>query len=81
MKKEYDDFNLDKILIRVNKISRPDLLTMLGGGVAVMQGLGDYEKKAEELQFIKAVAHGLTDILEGNTVTLAEAKKYLAQRN
>ncbi|MFN2308999.1 MAG: prevent-host-death family protein, partial [Gammaproteobacteria bacterium] len=48
-----------------------------GRGVAVVQGLDDYEKTAEELRFIKAVAQGLADIREGDTVTLAEAKKIL----
>lgn len=40
-------------------------------------GLEDYEKSAEELRFVKAVAQGLADIREGNTVTLDDAKKIL----
>ena len=43
----------------------------------MVQGLEDYEKKAEELRFVKAVAQGMADIREGNTVTLREAKKIL----
>jgi prevent-host-death family protein len=69
--------NPGKIVNRVNNTHRPVLLTSRGRGVAVVQGLEDYEKTAEELRFIKAIAHGLTDIREGNTVTLAEAKKIL----
>ena len=42
-----------------------------------MRSLDDYEKSAEDLRFIKAVAQGLADIREGNTVTLAEARKIL----
>ncbi len=42
-----------------------------------MQNLDDYEKIAEELLFVKAVAQGLADIREGDTVTLDEAKKIL----
>jgi PHD/YefM family antitoxin component YafN of YafNO toxin-antitoxin module len=61
----------------VNDTHRPVLLTSRGRGVAVVQGLDDYEKTAEELRFIKALAQGLADIREGNTVTLAEAKKIL----
>ncbi|HLV48350.1 MAG TPA: hypothetical protein VKY35_04740 [Aliidiomarina sp.] len=34
--------------------------------------------RAEELQFVKAVAQGLMDVREGNTVSLADAKKTLA---
>lgn len=69
--------NPGKIVSRVNDTHRPVLLTSRGRGVAVVQSLNDYEKTAEELHFIKAVAQGLADIREGNTVTLAEAKKIL----
>ena len=69
--------NPGKIINRANDTRRPILLTSRGRGVAVMQGLEDYEKNAEELDFIKAIAQGLADIQEGNTVTLAEAKKFL----
>jgi prevent-host-death family protein len=69
--------NPGKVVSRVNDTHRPVLLTSRGRGVAVVQGLDDYEKTAEELLFIKAVAQGLADIREGNTVTLAEAKKIL----
>ena len=69
--------NPGKVVSRVNDTHRPVLLTSRGRGVAVVQGLADYEKTAEELRFIKAVAQGLADIREGNAVTLAEAKKIL----
>jgi len=69
--------NPGKVVSRVNDTHRPILLTSRGRGVAIVQALEDYEKTAEELRFIKAVAQGLADIREGNTVTLAEAKKIL----
>jgi prevent-host-death family protein len=69
--------NPGKVVSRVNDTHRPILLTSRGRGVAVVQGLDDYEITAEELRFIKAVAQGLADIREGNTITLAEAKKIL----
>ena len=69
--------NPGKVVSRVNETHRPILLTIRGRGVAVMQGLDDYEKTAEELRFIKAVAQGLAEIREGNTITLAEAQKIL----
>lgn len=69
--------NPGKVVNRANDTHRPILLTSRGRGVAVVQGLEDYEKTAEELHFVKAVAQGLTDIREGNTVTLEEAKKIL----
>jgi prevent-host-death family protein len=69
--------NPGKVVSRVNDTHRPILLTSRGRGVAVVQGLEDYEKTAEELLFVKAVVQGLADIREGNTVTLDEAKKIL----
>jgi len=69
--------NPGKVVNRTNDTHRPILLTSRGRGVAVVQGLEDYEKTAEELLFVKAVALGLADIREGNTVTLDEAKKIL----
>ncbi|HAW92887.1 MULTISPECIES: type II toxin-antitoxin system Phd/YefM family antitoxin [unclassified Arsukibacterium] len=69
--------NPGKVVGRANETHRPILLTSRGRGVAVVQGLDDYEKTAEELLFVKAVAKGLADIREGDTVTLDEAKKIL----
>lgn len=69
--------NPGKVVSRVNDTHRPVLLTSRGRGVAVVQDLDEYEKTVEELRFVKAVAQGLVDIREGNTVTLAEAKKIL----
>lgn len=69
--------NPGKIVGRTQETHRPILLTSRGRGVAVVQGLEDYEKTAEELQFVKAVAKGLIDVREGNTVSLEDAKKTL----
>ena len=69
--------NPGKVVGRTNETHRPILLTSRGRGVAVVLGLEDYEKSTEELRFVKAVALGLADIREGNTVTLDEAKKIL----
>ena len=69
--------NPGKVVGRANDTHRPILLTSRGRGVAVVQGLEDFEKTAEELRFVKAVAQGLVDIREGNTVTLNEARKIL----
>lgn len=69
--------NPGKVLGRTNETHRPILLTSRGRGIAVVQGVDDYEKTAEELRFVKAVAKGLADVRDGNTVTLDEAKKTL----
>ena len=62
---------------RAQDTHRPILLTSRGRGVAVVQGLEEFERTAEELRFVKAVAQGLMDVREGNTVSLADAKKTL----
>lgn len=69
--------NPGKIVNRTKDSHRPILLTSRGRGVAVMQGLDEYEKHEEERQFIKAIAQGLMDIKEGNELELDEAKKRL----
>ncbi len=69
--------NPGKVVSRAQDTHRPILLTCSGRGVAVVQGLEDYKRTAEELQFVKAVAQGLLDVREGNTVSLEDAKKVL----
>ena len=46
--------NPGKVVSRAQDTHRPILLTSRGRGIAVVQGLEDYEKTAEELQFVKA---------------------------
>lgn len=48
--------NPGKVVGRAQDTHRPILLTSRGRGVAVVQGLEDYERTAEELRFVKAVA-------------------------
>ena len=67
--------NPGKVVGRAQDTHRPILLTSRGRGIAVVQGLEDYERTAEELRFVKAVAQGLMDVREGNTVSLEDAKK------
>ncbi|MAC34270.1 MULTISPECIES: type II toxin-antitoxin system Phd/YefM family antitoxin [Idiomarina] len=69
--------NPGKVVGRAKDTHRPILLTSRGRGMAVVQGLEDYEKTAEELRFVKAVALGLMDVREGNTVSLEDAKATL----
>ncbi|RUO23554.1 prevent-host-death family protein [Aliidiomarina iranensis] len=69
--------NPGKVVGRAQDTHRPILLTSRGRGIAVVQGLEDYEKTAEELRFVKAVAQGLMDVRECNTVSLEDAKRTL----
>lgn len=69
--------NPGKIVNRTKDSHRPILLTSRGRGVAVMQGLDEYEKNEEERKFIKAIAQGLMDIKEGKEMGLNEVKKKL----
>ena len=72
--------NPGKVVGRTNDTHRPILLTSRGRGVAVVQALEDYEKGAEELCFVKAVAQGMLDVRDGDTVSLDEARKLLGVR-
>ncbi len=67
--------NPGKVVGRAQDTHHPILIT--SRGIAVVQGLEDFERTAEELRFLKAVVHGLIDVSEGNTVSLGEAKKTL----
>ena len=69
--------NPGKVVNRAQETHRPILLTSRGRGIAVVQGLEDYENTAEELRFVKAVVQGLMDVRDGNTLSLDEARKAL----
>lgn len=69
--------NPGKVVNRTKDTHRPILLTSRGRGIAVMQGLDEYEKNQEEREFMKAITQGLMDIKEGNELELDEVKKKL----
>jgi prevent-host-death family protein len=70
--------NPGKVVSQVKETHRPILLTSRGRGVAVVQDLEGYEKNREELAFVKAIAQGLMDIKQSNTMSLSEVKKSLS---
>ena len=67
--------NPGKVINHASNSHRPVLLTSRGRGVAVVQGLEEFEKNGEELAFVKAIAQGLMDIEDGKTTSLKRAKK------
>ena len=69
--------NPGKIVNRAKNTNRPILLTSRGRGIAVVQGLDEFERKEEESEFIKAVAQGLLDIKEEKQIELSEVKRKL----
>ena len=69
--------NPGKIVRRVDETGRPVLLTSHGRGVAVVQGLHEYEAAQEEREFMRAVVAGLADIEAGRIMTLEEVKRSL----
>ena len=69
--------NPGKVVKHAKDTHRPILLTSRGRGVAVVQGLEEYEKREEELAFVKAVAQGLMESKEGKSINLNEAKERL----
>lgn len=69
--------NPGKVITHTNDTHRPVLLTSRGRGVAVVQGLDDYESTREELKFVKSIAQGLMEIKEGDTTDINDVKKQL----
>ncbi len=69
--------NPGKIVNRAQDTHRPILLTSRGRGVAVVQGLEEYENLEEERAFMKAVTQGLVEIKEGKEQSLEDVKKKL----
>ncbi|HEO65370.1 MAG TPA: type II toxin-antitoxin system Phd/YefM family antitoxin, partial [Spirochaetes bacterium] len=50
--------NPGRVVNRAKDNHRPILVTSGGRGVAVVQGLEEYEKNNEEREFLRAIAHG-----------------------
>jgi prevent-host-death family protein len=69
--------NPGKVINHAKDSHRPILLTSRGRGVAVVQGIEEFEKNGEELAFVKAIAQGLVDIEEGKTMSLKDVRKRL----
>jgi prevent-host-death family protein len=66
-----------KIVNRENDNKRPILVTSRGRGVAVVQGLEEYEILEEKVAFMQAVAKGLMEAKEGQVTDLTDAKRVL----
>jgi prevent-host-death family protein len=66
--------NPGKIVNRAKDNKRPILLTSRGRGIAVVQGLEEYESLEEEVAFLKAVTQGLMEVREGKVTSLEEVK-------
>ncbi len=69
--------NPGKIINRAKDAHRPILLTSRGKGIAVVQGLAEYEENQENREFMKAITQGLIEIKEGSEFGLNEVKKKL----
>ena len=69
--------NPGKVVNHAKNSHRPILITSRGRGIAVVQGVDEYEKNENKLEFMKAITQGLMDIKAGNTLELDEVKKRL----
>lgn len=69
--------NPGKVVRRVDETGRPVLLTSHGRGVAVVQGLDEFEAAQEEREFMRAVVAGLADIEAGRVMALDEVMRSL----
>lgn len=69
--------NPGRVVRRVDETGRPVLLTSHGRGVAVIQGLDEFEAAQEERDFMRAVVAGLADIETGRVMALDEVVRSL----
>ncbi len=69
--------NPGKIVKQVQEVHRPVVLTSRGRGVAIVQGLRDYEEGVEQQAFMKAVVKGMVDLEEGREISLSDVKRRL----
>ena len=69
--------NPGKVVRHVDETGRPVLLTSHGRGVAVVQGLSEYEAESEEREFMRAVVQGLMDLEEGREVEMDDVRRRL----
>ena len=69
--------NPGKVVRRTDETGRPVLLTSHGRGVAVVQGLSDFEAAQEERDFMRAIVAGLADLEDGRELPLADVKRRL----
>jgi len=69
--------NPGRVVRQATEAHRPVLLTSRGRGVAVVQSVADFERDADDRDFMRAVVAGLADLDAGREVSLAEAKSRL----
>jgi prevent-host-death family protein len=69
--------NPGKVIRHLDETGRPVLLTSRGRGVAVVQGLSEFESAQEEREFMRAVISGLSDLEDGHELPLDEARRRL----
>jgi antitoxin YefM len=66
-----------EILAKVRKTKRPLILTQRGRSAAVLEDIGEYEKKEERLELLEAILKGLQAGENGKVVTHAKAMSQL----
>ena len=69
--------NPGKLVRQTGETHRPVLLTSRGKGVAVLQSLEDFEKAAEEREFMRAVMQGAVEIDAGKGIPISAVRDRL----
>ncbi len=62
-----------EIVAKVRKTKRPLILTQRGRSAAVLEDIGEYEKKVERLELLEAILNGVRAAEKGEVVTHAKA--------
>ncbi len=62
-----------EIVARVKKNKRPIILTQRGRSAAVLEDVGEYERREERLELLEAILDGIRAAERGSVVSNSEA--------
>jgi len=66
-----------EIVAKVRKTKRPLVLTQRGRSAAIIEDIGEYEKKEERLELLESILSGLQAAEKGEVMTHAKAMSQL----
>ena len=66
-----------EIVAKVRKTKRPLVLTQRGRSAAIIEDIGEYEKKEDRLELLESILSGLQAAEKGEVMTHAKAMSQL----